>query len=257
MPRYNDYFVHQLTELLTGYGDIADVWFDGACGEGPNGKRQVYDWARYWSVIRELQPGATISVMGPDVRWCGNEAGASRASEWSVMPLSASETDGTEAWVGAVTSFNAQAAAPGSAAALREGLASGDSLTWWPVQVNTSIRPGWFYHEEVDERVKSLDHLLDIYYGSVGGNAQFLLNLPPDRRGRIHENDVERLRDLGRVLRGTFDEDLAFGAATNAPETVDGRRGTFWQRRTGPSPRCSSTTLGSRRRSTLRYSLSH
>ena len=90
---YDDYFVNQLTELLTGYGEICSVWFDGACGEGENGKKQVYDWARYYEVIRTLQPDACIHVCGPDVRWCGNEAGDTRPSEWSVVPRRASETE--------------------------------------------------------------------------------------------------------------------------------------------------------------------
>ena len=90
---YDDYFVNQLTELLTGYGEICSVWFDGACGEGPNGKKQIYDWERYYEVIRRLQPDACIHVCGPDVRWCGNEAGDTRPSEWSVVPKRTSETE--------------------------------------------------------------------------------------------------------------------------------------------------------------------
>jgi alpha-L-fucosidase len=85
-PRYNTFFLNQLTELMTQYGELFCLWFDGACGEGPNGKRQVYDWEAYYERIRELQPNAVISVMGPDVRWCGNEAGKVRESEWSVVP---------------------------------------------------------------------------------------------------------------------------------------------------------------------------
>ena len=90
---YDDYFVNQLTELLTGYGDVFSVWFDGACGEGPNGKKQYYDWERYYSVIRELQPEACISVCGPDIRWCGNEAGHTRKAEWSVVPMRAKDSE--------------------------------------------------------------------------------------------------------------------------------------------------------------------
>ena len=230
-PRYDEYFTNQLTELLTNYGEIADVWFDGACGEGPNGKRQVYDWERYWKLVRQLQPGATISVMGPDVRWCGNEAGHSRASEWSVLPVFGGDDappGESAAWVPAITSFDAQQVAPGERAALHAAVAKGARLVWWPAQVNTSIRPGWFYHASQDGAVKPLAHLLDVYYGAVGGNAQFLLNLPPDRRGLLHENDVRRLTELGRVLRETFDEDLARGAKSSAPLTVDGEAGTWW-----------------------------
>ncbi|MBD3176620.1 MAG: alpha-fucosidase [Armatimonadia bacterium] len=225
-PRYNEYFRNQLTELLSNYGEISEVWFDGACGEGPNGKRQEYDWESYYAVVRELQPGAVISVVGPDVRWCGNEAGRTRESEWSVIP---SGVDG-------------QAEDLGSRAVLAEAAQRGATLRWHPAQVNTSIRPGWFYHPEEDDQVKPLHHLLDIYYGSVGGNAQFLLNLPPDRRGLIHENDVARLRELDDVLRATFDEDLAAGASCTAssetPEApataaADGDDATFWMPREG------------------------
>ncbi len=90
---YDDFFINQLTELLTGYGEVFSVWFDGACGEGPNGKKQYYDWERYYSVIRELQPGACISVCGPDIRWCENEAGYTRKAEWSVVPKRAKDSE--------------------------------------------------------------------------------------------------------------------------------------------------------------------
>ena len=201
-PAYNQFFLNQLRELLTGYGEIAEVWFDGACGEGPNGKRQVYDWDAYYALVRELQPGACISICGPDVRWCGNEAGHTRESEWSVLP----------------SGVNAQDEDLGSRAVLREAAQRSAELRWRPAQVDTSIRPGWFYHPGEDGKVKSLEHLLNVYYGSVGGNAELLLNVPPDRRGRIHENDVRRLKDLGEVLRSTFDENLAEGAARTVSE---------------------------------------
>lgn len=219
-PKYNEYFRSQLTELLTNYGIIHEVWFDGACGEGPNGKRQVYDWDSYYEVVRRLQPGAAISIVGPDARWCGNEAGHTRESEWSVIPTDYNHADGD---IGS-----------------REKILKAKELKWYPAQVNTSIRPGWFYHASQDNQVKSLEHLLDVYYGSVGGNGQFLLNLPPDKRGLIHENDVERLRELGRVIRETFDENLAQGCLVKASavrgvddkyragNTVDGNKNTYW-----------------------------
>jgi len=220
-PAYNEYFKNQLRELLTNYGEIFEVWFDGACGEGPNGKRQEYDWAAYYAVVRELQPNAVISICGPDVRWCGNEAGTCRPSEWSVVP----------------EGFNAMAEDLGSRDVLIEAAKNGKRLLWLPSQVDTSIRPGWFYHQSEDGKVKSLDHLLDIYYGSVGGNSQLLLNLPPDKRGRINENDVARLKELGTVLRATFANNLAQGAKVSAsawleghrPELIaDGDKNTYW-----------------------------
>ncbi len=246
-PAYNRHFRNQLAELLTGYGEIAAVWFDGACGEGPNGKRQVYDWPSYYRLIRKLQPNATIHVRGPDVRWCGNEAGRTRKSEWSVIPLRGSPE--AHAWT------DKRGADLGSRARLR----GATHLVWYPAEVNTSIRPGWFYHARQDGRVKALDHLLRIYYGSVGGNATFLLNVPPDRRGRIHENDVRRLAEMGKVLRASFRTDLAKGAAARASAergrdgthaaalAVDGKTSTYWSTDDGVTSAALEVDLGEAR----------
>ncbi len=222
---YNDYFINQLTELLTEYGEIFSVWFDGACGEGPNGKKQVYDWARYYQCIRELQPNAGISVCGPDVRWCGNEAGDTRESEWSVVPARLSmaervaelsqQSDDAEFRERKITSSDRDLGS-------REALKNETDLIWYPAEVNTSIRPGWFYHASEDDKVRSLDELLHIYYNSVGGNGTFLLNLPPDRDGLIHENDVKRLKEIGAYLRKTFAVNLAENAEFMASSTETG-----------------------------------
>jgi alpha-L-fucosidase len=220
---YNEYFKNQLRELLTGYGDIFAVWFDGACGEGLNGRRQVYDWDGYYSVIRELQPEAVICVCGPDVRWCGNEAGHCRDSEWSVVPAalldaekvaekSQKEDDGKFS-----KSINSIDEDLGS----RKVIENVENLAFYPAEVNTSIRPGWFYHTNEDNQVKSAEQLLDIYYKSVGGNANFLLNLPPDKRGLIHENDASTLRRFGQILRETFAENLAENALIWASECMN------------------------------------
>jgi len=223
-PRYNQHFKDQLRELLTGYGEISEVWFDGACGEGPNGKRQVYDWEGYWALIRELQPGAVISIMGPDVRWIGNEAGTNRESEWSVIPVARPDDQPDEKNPGGIAGLDAMAADLGSLKAIEAVAKKGGRIVWYPSQVDVSIRPGWFYHAAEDMKVKTLGHLLDIYYGAVGGNAQLLLNIPPDRRGRIHENDALRLKELGDVLRATFAVNLAAGAKQTAG---GGASGTF------------------------------
>lgn len=221
---YDDYFVNQLRELLTDYGPVFSVWLDGACGEGPCGKRQAYDWERYYAAVRELQPDACISVCGPDVRWCGNEAGHTRKSEWSVVPRRARDTekireksqteDGAE--------FRQRTISAGD-----EDLGSRDivrdepDLVWYPAEVNTSIRPGWFYHPEEDGQVKSLEELIRIYESSVGGNAAFLLNIPPTPEGLIHENDAARLRELGAYLRETYRWNLAEEAQViRRPDTV-------------------------------------
>jgi len=223
-PRYNEHFKDQLRELLTGYGEISEVWFDGACGEGPNGRRQVYDWAGYWRLIRELQPGAVISIMGPDVRWIGNEAGVTRESEWSVIPVVGFEDGPAEMNPGGIAHLDAQAKDLGSFGRIAEAARLGGRLLWYPGQVDVSIRPGWFYHTAEDDKVKPLAQLIDIYYTSVGGNAQLLLNIPPDRRGRLHENDVTRLKELGEALRTTFAVNLAAGAKVmTSPEVAAGR----------------------------------
>jgi len=219
---YNEHFKRQLRELLTNYGTVAEVWFDGACGEGPNGKRQVYDWDGYFKVIRELQPDAVIAIMGPDVRWVGNENGLARESEWSVLPKTG----------------------PGDQQAKdlghRKYLVGAKELVWYPAECDVSIRPGWFYHPDQDAKVKSLEHLLDIYYKSVGRNSVLLLNVPPDRRGLFHENDVRRLRELRATLDETYKTNLILGKpakassargpgdAHGASKATDGDCATYW-----------------------------
>lgn len=206
-PRYNDYFINQLTELLTEYGGLFSVWFDGACGEGPNGKRQQYDWERYYSVIRKLQPEAVIAISGPDVRWCGNEAGHCRASEWNVVPkrLSLQNYVAERSQKEDDSSFRErEVTQQDEDLGSREILKDEKEIIWYPSEVDTSIRPGWFYHEEEDDKVRSLESLLDIYYNSVGGNATLLLNVPPSKRGLIHENDAARLKEIGDYINKTF-----------------------------------------------------
>lgn len=244
-PSYNRHFVGQLKELLTEYGPVFSVWFDGACGEGPNGKRQVYDWESYYKVIRELQPGACISVCGPDVRWCGNEAGHCRASEWSVVPAALQDAERTQEKSQKADDrtffqrFDSQDVDLGS----RRIIEHAGNLAWYPAEVNTSIRPGWFYHEHEDASVRSLEELLNIYYSSVGGNATFLLNIPPDMHGLFHKNDVARLGEIGEALRAAFAEDLAKHSEAYASESLDeahsprnvldGNGDTYWRPKDG------------------------
>lgn len=206
-PKYNEYFVNQLTELLTNYGDIFSVWFDGACGEGANGKKQEYDWKAYYEVIRRLQPEAVVAICGEDVRWCGNEAGHCRIAEWNVVPrrLSKAEIvaensqqeDNAEFRERPITSRDEDL---GSRSVLKDE----KELIWYPAEVDTSIRPGWFYHEHENDHVKPLEKLVEIFYNSVGGNASLLLNIPADTRGLIHEADATRLKELGSYLKETF-----------------------------------------------------
>lgn len=222
---FDDYFISQLTELLTEYGDVFSVWFDGACGEGPNGKKQHYDWDRYYATIRELQPNACINVCGPDIRWCGNEAGYTRNAEWSVVPERAKDSE--------IIADNSQKSdnaefrqrkvdARDSDLGSREILRNEEKLIWYPAEVNTSIRPGWFYHKYEDDKVCSLEEMIHIYNNSVGGNATFLLNIPPAPDGLFHENDVKRLHEIGEYLRETYKVNLLENATLKVDSHQDG-----------------------------------
>ena len=195
-PRYNDFYAAQLTELLTRYGRIDEVWFDGANGEGPNGRKQTYDWPRVWGQVRRLQPHAIMfSDAGPDVRWIGNERGIAGDPNWSavdpvVVPV------------------------PGVSGApvmqmLQHGLPAG--TVWRPGETDVSIRPGWFHHPAEDARVKTADQLVDLYFTSVGRNSKLLLNVPPTRDGLLDDTDVSRLAEMHSRLTKLFSEDLAKG----------------------------------------------
>ncbi len=184
-PRYNDLYAEQLRELLTGYGPIHEIWFDGANGEGPNGRRQTYDWPRIWGDCRRYQPEAVMfSDAGPDIRWIGNEIGVAGDTNWSTVDPSI------------VT-------APGMTGdEVMRSLTQGDrdGTVWRPGETDTSIRPGWFYHPAEDGRVRSAETLLGIYDTSVGRNSKLLLNVPPDRNGLLHANDVASLQGMRRLL---------------------------------------------------------
>ena len=187
-PRYNDVYIAQLTELLTRYGQLAEVWFDGANGEGPNGKRQLYDWPRVFGTVKHLQPNAVVfSDAGPDVRWCGNERGEAGDPNWSTIDPAAVPFPG--------------ATGEGIIAALQHG--HPDGSVWRPAEADVSIRPGWFYHPAQDDQVRSPESLLDLYLKSVGRNSKLLLNVPPTREGLLHERDIAslmRFRDLRTQL---------------------------------------------------------
>jgi len=199
-PRYNDFYCDQLTELLTRYGPIQEVWFDGAPGAtdpqgvGPNGQRQQYDWPRIWQLVRRLQPKAVMfSDAGPDIRWIGNENGTAGDPNWSTVDPAVVKVPG--------------AGGPGVTRMLQNGDPAGTA--WRPGEADVSIRPGWFHHAKEDARVKSVDQLVDLYFASVGRNSKLLLNVPPTKEGRLHETDVARLSGLRDRLSGTFHTDLA------------------------------------------------
>jgi alpha-L-fucosidase len=212
-PRYNDVYAEQLTELLTNYGELAEVWFDGANGEGPNGKRQQYDWPRVWGLVRKLQPRAVMfSDAGPDVRWCGTETGVIEEPNWSTVDPSRVPYAG--------------ASGPGITDALKHGDPNGS--VWRPSEADTSIRPGWFYHPADDEKVRTADALVNLYFSSVGRNSKLLLNVPPTREGLLHDVDVARLTEFESRLRATIANDVAKGrkvswraTGTHAEAAVD------------------------------------
>jgi alpha-L-fucosidase len=207
---YNEYFLNQLFELLTEYGPVYEVWFDGAHPKRKGG--QKYTYAQWYDMIRQLAPQAVIFGKGPDVRWCGNEAGKTRDAEWSVIPINAAPEqfdwpDMRDQDLGGLDK-------------LGQCLSEGGYLHWYPAETDTSIRHGWFWRDEQQE-VKTAEHILDIWFNSVGGNSVLLLNVPPNRDGLFAERDCKVLSEVGRVLHETFKTNLAAGAKASAAATRD------------------------------------
>lgn len=231
---YNDLFIEQLTELLTKYGKVDEVWFDGANGEGPNGKKQEYDFNRWYAHIRKLQPQAVIAIMGPDVRWVGTETGYGRETEWSVLP--ADNLDQSSISGDSQKDINVKPSGflKGQDIGGREKLKNAKGLVWYPAETDVSIRPGWFYHEKEDSKVKTPEKLLDIYYSSVGRNGVLLLNIPPNKEGLIADSDINSLKELTRLRTETFKKNLAKNASIvsangkNAKAMLDGKYNTSW-----------------------------
>ncbi|MEZ4809940.1 MAG: alpha-L-fucosidase [Allomuricauda sp.] len=239
-PEYIIYYRNQLKELLTQYGEINEIWFDGANGGdgyygGANETRKIdrrtyYDWENTFALVRELQPNIKIfSDAGPDIHWIGNERGFAGENFWSTIM-------GDSLTIGGA----------GQEHYLNNGDPKGSD--WIIGQCDVSIRPGWFYHEAEDDRVKSPQELADIYYKSVGRNAVLLVNLPPDKRGLIHENDVVSLKGFKQILDETFAVNLAQEAEATAnnirwnhnkfsPKNVlDGTLETYWATDDGVFP---------------------
>ena len=228
---YIDVYREQLRELLTGYGPIFEVWHDGANGgDGYYGgarekrtidRRTYYDWPTTWALVRELQPDAVIfSDVGPDVRWVGNEKGIAPETSWATF---------------APVGEDGGAAAPGYVKTDESGSGHRNASQWLPPECDVSIRPGWFFHEKENARVKTPDQLMDLYFQSVGRGCNLLLNVPPDRRGLLHEADVAALGAFGDRVRRLFGTDLARGSkalvasesAGPAPQLVDGKPETY------------------------------
>ncbi len=232
--KYNQYFEKQLRELLTNYGEVDEVWFDGANGEGKNGKVPDYDFDAWYKIIRKLQPQAVIAVMGPDVRWVGTETGYGRKSEWSVVPVNSKLQKNIAAHSQKDLTFKPTGDMTGEDLGGRDKIERARALIWYPAEADVSIRPGWFYHKKQDKQIKSVDKLLDIYYGSVGRNCVLLMNVPPDKEGLIHQNDVDTLMKWHRTIEKTFKYNLAQKAKIVSkkgirPKAVlDGKYSTYW-----------------------------
>jgi alpha-L-fucosidase len=231
-PKYLTYFHNQLRELLTSYGPVFEIFFDGANGGdgfygGARETRTIdrdtyYDWPTTWNLVRTLQPDACLfSDAGPDVRWVGNERGVAGDPLWNTL--------------------NKDDFAPGRADEARLNRGDRPGSHWVPAECDVSIRPGWFYHPSEDHQVKSGARLVDLYYASVGRGGSLLLNLAPDRRGQIPDPDVSSLREFRRILDATFKEDYTQGARVAASNTrgndeprfsprnvIDRRRNTYW-----------------------------
>lgn len=206
-PEYNDVYAKTLESALGGYGEVFEQWFDGANGEGPNGKKQDYDWPLFNGTVRRLQPNAVIfSDIGPDCRWVGNERGSAGRTCWGRL-----DADGFT---------------PGAGAPCRDTLNRGNAFgaSWIPAETDVSIRPGWFWRESENDKVKSVNELLRIYYESVGRNSLLLLNVPPDTTGRINAADSVRLMEFRAALDNIFKDNLAEGAKA---EATSARGGNF------------------------------
>ncbi|MFH8696946.1 alpha-L-fucosidase [Streptomyces chartreusis] len=205
---YGAHMLNQLYEVLTEYGPIDEVWFDGAQGRIPPDKVEKYDWDSWYALVRSLAPDAAIAVSGPDVRWVGNEGGLAREDEWSVVPVQEKDYGRTD------YALAYDAPDMGSRAALVKARPVADHLQWWPAECDVSIRDGWFYH--ADQQPKSVEQLTDIYFRSVGRNSVLLLNIPPDTDGLLPAADVARLREFRERVDRELPEDLARDARTTA-----------------------------------------
>ncbi|MBQ9531483.1 MAG: alpha-L-fucosidase [Eubacterium sp.] len=201
-PLYNDFFCRQLTELLTNYGDIFEVWFDGA--KGAEAKEFDYDWERYYKIVRTLQPNANIAICGPDIRWVGNEAGQARENEYCVVPefltraeIVSKSSQHSEQDAKSLQKITSKDEDLGS----RKVLKKNAYLTWYPAEVDVSIRNGWFASDETAKKIKSAKKLFDIYLNSVGNNSFLLLNVPPTDRGVISKKETKILKSLGNMIK--------------------------------------------------------
>jgi alpha-L-fucosidase len=223
---YNEIYRRQVKELTTRYGPFFMFWVDGANGEGPNGKKQVYDWPSFFGTILKHQPRAVIfSDVGPGARWVGNEQGWAGETNWATV-----DTRGLTPGNNKASEVNpsGQMGAP----------------NWIPAECDTPLRPGWFYHADQDDKVRSLENLIETWCNSVGRGASLNLGLAPDRRGLIHENDAARLKEFADWRETSFAKDLLKGAwaqgfgeyeGYEASRMLDSDPSTFYAVRQGSS----------------------
>lgn len=196
--KYNKVYMRTMREIIKKYGPLFELWWDGANGEGPNGKKQVYNFKGFEKLARKLAPSTVVfSDIGPDIRWVGNERGIAGTTNWNLL-----DTAGFKRGVGAPATR-----------VLNTGNENGKN--WIPAECDVSIRPGWFYHKKEDSLVKSGDDLMKLYLVSVGRGANLLLNVPPDTRGLIHENDSAALMAFKQIRQGFFKENIALRAKVN------------------------------------------
>jgi alpha-L-fucosidase len=254
-PAYVQYYRDQLKEIFTRYGPVFEMWFDGANGGtgyygGADEKRSIdkrtyYDWPTTLEKVRSMEPEVIFfSDAGPDIRWCGNERGFVGETNWNTI-----NTDTLYAGKGGITGL------------LNTGTEGGDK--WIPAEVDVSIRPGWFYHAHEDDKVKTPEALFDIYLSSVGRGSNLLLNIPPDRRGRVHENDVQALSGWKELLDEAFSNNLALNMKANADQVrgkhptyaagnvTDGDKETYWA--TDDNVTTASVTIDLNEKKKIKY----
>ncbi len=209
---YNEYFLNQLFELLTEYGPVDELWFDGAHPKRKGG--QTYNREAWMKLIHTLAPNAVVFGYD-DIRWCGNESGATRSTEWNVLGYPEHPVTG-----------NKRPNMMGEDLGSLELLGKAEYLHYQPAETNTSIREGWFYRDDDTQRTRSANDVFDIYERSVGGNSIFLLNIPPNREGRFSQTDVDVLEEVGKRIRETYGTNLLAGAKVSA-KLMDGDIATF------------------------------
>ena len=218
---YNEYFKKLLREVLTKYGDIFYVRFDGANEPTKDGAQQEYDWEGYYEVVRECQPDAVIALVGPDVRWYGNEWGVLRENEWSVIPerhsiysaLERSKQPVKRRWFKKEKEYELDLGS-------RKAIKKESSFIWYPCEVSLSIRDRWFYHKDDEYTAKTKDKLLKLYLQTVGANCCFMLGVPPMKNGKFAEMDTQILLALGSDLRRAYNYKVSQIGTIEASSTL-------------------------------------